>query len=72
MVRTIKEASVKAFHYTSITELRHHVRDWLTAYNFTKQRKSLRFKAPYQAIDEIWKSKPDIFNARPHHPRRKT
>ena len=32
MVRTIKEATVKAFHYASINELRRHVRDWLTAY----------------------------------------
>jgi len=32
MVRTIKEATVKSFHYASINELRRHVRDWLTAY----------------------------------------
>jgi len=35
MVRTIKEATVKSFHYRSIQELRRHVRDWLTASNLT-------------------------------------
>src|SRR3546814_8303929 len=57
MVRTIKEATVKSFHYTSINELRRHVRDWLVAYNFAKQLKALRFKTPYDAIEELWKSK---------------
>ena len=67
MVRTIKEVTVKSFHYTSINELRRHVRDWLVAYNFAKQLKALRFKTPYEAIEELWKSKPDIFNMKPHH-----
>src|SRR3546814_18939652 len=67
MVRTIKEATVKSFRYTSINELRRHVRDWLVAYNFAKQLKALRFKTPYEAIEELWKSKPDIFNMEPHH-----
>ena len=67
MVRTIKEATVKSFHYTSVSELRRHVRDWLTAYNFAKQLKALRFKTPYEAIDELWKSKPEIVNVKSHH-----
>jgi transposase len=67
MVRTIKEATVKSFHYSSVQELRRHVRDWLTAYNFAKQLKALRFKTPYEAIEELWKSKPEIFNVEPHH-----
>ena len=40
MVRTIKEATVKSFHYTSIIELRRHVGDWLIACNFAKQLKA--------------------------------
>ena len=46
---------------------RRHLRDWLVAYNFAKQLKALRFKTPYEAIEELWKSKPDIFNMEPHH-----
>ena len=33
MVRTIKDATVRSFHYASITDLRRHVRDWLLAYD---------------------------------------
>jgi IS30 family transposase len=66
MVRTIKAATVKSFfHYPSIQELRRHVRDWLIAYNFAKQRKALRFRTPYEAIEELWKSKPDVFILKP-------
>src|SRR5215213_5083037 len=51
MVRTIKEATVKSFHYSSVQELRRHVSDWLIAYNFAKQLKALKFRTPYQAIE---------------------
>lgn len=37
MVRTIKDATVRAFHYASIDDLPRHVRDWLLAYNYAKQ-----------------------------------
>lgn len=67
MVRTIKEETIKSFHYASINELRRHVRDWLVAYNFAKQLKALRFRTPYEAVEQIWKAKPDIFNTQPHH-----
>ena len=29
MVRTFREATVRSFHYASLTGLRRHVRDWL-------------------------------------------
>ncbi len=51
MVRTIKEATTKSFHYASIQELRRHVADWLIAYNFAKQLKALKFRTPYEAIE---------------------
>jgi hypothetical protein len=52
MVRTIKEATVRSFHYASITDLRRHVRDLLLAYNYAKQLKALRFKTPFEAIQK--------------------
>ncbi len=67
VVRTIEGATVKSLHYTSINELRRHVRDWLVTYNFASQLKALRFKTPYEAIEQLWKTKPHIFNVRPHH-----
>lgn len=27
---------------------------------------ALRFKTPYETIEELWKSKPDILNMKPH------
>lgn len=39
LLRAMKEATVKSFHYASIIELRRHVRDWLIAYNFARQVK---------------------------------
>ncbi|NLR73433.1 hypothetical protein HGI47_21455 [Novosphingobium sp. ERN07] len=47
--------------------LQRHVRDWLIAYNLAKQLKALWFKTQYEAIEELWKSKPDIFIVKPHH-----
>lgn len=67
MVRTIKEATVKSFHYGSLEELRRHVRDWLIAYNFAKQLKALKFRMPYEAIQELGKSKPEVFVVKPDH-----
>jgi len=67
MVRTIKEATVKSFHYASLTELRRHLRDWLLAYNYAKQLKALRFKTPFEAIRQISDKKPELFNQSPRH-----
>jgi transposase-like protein len=67
MVRTIKEATVRAFHYASIDDLRRHVRDWLLAYNYAKQLKALRFKTPLEAIKAISVQKPELFIRQPSH-----
>jgi hypothetical protein len=47
--------------------LRRHVSNWLIAYNFAKQLKALKFRTPYQAIEELWQSKPDVFIVKPDH-----
>jgi transposase InsO family protein len=67
MVRTIKEATVRSFHYASLTDLRRHIRDWLLAYNYAKQLKALRFKTPFQAIRQIATQKPELFVRQPSH-----
>jgi hypothetical protein len=58
MVRTIKEATVKCFHYISIDKLRRRVRDWLVAYNFATQLRFLRIRTPYEAVEQLWKANP--------------
>ena len=60
-------AAPKSFQHASANELRRHVKNWLTAYNFAKQPKALRFRTPHEVIEGIWKAKPDIFIVQPHH-----
>ena len=67
MVCTIKEATVRSFHYASLIDLRRHVRDWLLAYNYAKQLKALRFKTPFEAIQQIAAQKPELFIRQPNH-----
>jgi len=67
MVRTIKDATTHTFHYGSIDDLRRHVRDWLSAYNFAKQLKALRFRTPFEAIRKLSEEKPDLFIRKPDH-----
>jgi negative regulator of replication initiation len=67
MVRTIKDATVRAFHYASINDLRRHVRDWLLAYNYAKQLKALRFITPLEALKAVSVEKPELFLRPPSH-----
>jgi len=50
MNRTIKEATVRRFHYESHYQLRQHLADFVTAYNFARRLKTLRGLTPYEAI----------------------
>lgn len=34
MNRTIKEATIRSFHYATLGELRAHLKDYLWAYNY--------------------------------------
>lgn len=38
----------------------------MPAYNFAKQFKALKFKSPYEAIEELWKPKPNVFIVQPN------
>lgn len=59
MNRTIKEATVKRFHYESHDQLRTHLADCMSAYNFARRLKTLSVFAPYKYIAKIWTSEPD-------------
>ena len=50
MNRTLKEATVKRFHYQTHDELKAHLAIFLAAYNFAKRLKTLRGLTPYEAI----------------------
>ena len=67
MNRTIKDATVKTYHYDDLQSLKAHVLAFVTAYNFAKHLKALRWRTPYQVICEAWTKDPSIFKINPHH-----
>jgi transposase InsO family protein len=67
MNRTVKEATIKAFHYPDLGALRAHVLAFVTAYNFAKHLKALRWRTPFQAVCDAWKANPSAFKIDPHH-----
>uniref|UniRef100_UPI003A8D3006 IS481 family transposase n=1 Tax=Kordiimonas sp. TaxID=1970157 RepID=UPI003A8D3006 len=67
MNRTIKDATVKRYHYDSHEQLRCHLADFLDAYNFARRLKTLSGLTPYEYICKIWTSEPDRFIVDPIH-----
>ena len=67
MNRTIKDATVRRYHYDSHDQLRGHLKDFLNAYNFARRLKTLGGLTPYEYICKIWTSEPDRFNVNPIH-----
>jgi len=67
MNRTIKDATVKRYHYESHEQLRQHLDDFVAAYNFARRLKTLRGLTPYEAICKAWQTEPARFTSNPHH-----
>jgi transposase InsO family protein len=59
MNRTIKDATVKRYHYDRHAQLRQHLQDFIDAYNFARRLKSLKGLTPYEYICKCWTSQPD-------------
>ena len=67
MNRTIKDATVKRYHYDSHDQLRTHLADFMAAYNYARRLKTLGGLTPYEYICKIWTSEPDRFILDPIH-----
>jgi transposase InsO family protein len=67
MNRTIKEATVKVFHYETRASLSAHGLAFVTAYNFAKHLKALQGRTPFQRICDAWTKAPEPFKINPHH-----
>ena len=65
MNRTIKDATVKRFHYDDHDQLRLHLADFIGAYNFGRRLKTLSGLTPYEYICKIWTTEPDRFTLNP-------
>jgi transposase InsO family protein len=67
MNRTIKEATVKRFHYDDHAQFENHLADFVAPYNFGRRLKTLRGLTPYEYICKIWTSEPERFRLNPIH-----
>ena len=65
MNRTIKDATVRRYHYDGHKQLRAHLADFVAAYNFGRRLKPLRGLPPYEAICKAWAAEPGRFRASP-------
>jgi hypothetical protein len=61
MNRTIKDATVKRYHYDTHDQLRTHLQLFVDAYNHARRLKTLRGLTPYEFVCHIWTKEPDRF-----------
>ena len=61
MNRTLKEATVNRYHYDTHEQLRAHLADFVTAYNFARRLKILKGLSPYEYIRNAWTKEPGRF-----------
>lgn len=67
MNRTLKEATVRRYHYETHGQLESHLAVFLDAYNFARRLKTLRGLTPYEAICKAWVDEPSRFRLDPVH-----
>jgi transposase InsO family protein len=67
MNRTIKEATVKRYHYDSHRQLETHLHDFINAYNYGRRLKTLKGLTPFEYVCKIWISNPEKFTLNPTH-----
>ena len=65
--RTIKDATVKRYHYDSHDQLRAHLALFVDAYNHARRLKTLRGLTPSEFILQAWTKEPDRFRLDPSH-----
>ena len=67
MNRTLKDATVRRFHYDSHGQLREHLATFLDAYNFARRLKTLRGLTPYERVCKAWADEPRRLTDDPTH-----
>jgi len=67
MNRTIKEATVKRYHYDHHEQLERHLNDFIDAYNFGRRLKTHKGLTPYEFIVKAWTNEPERFRLDPTH-----
>jgi transposase InsO family protein len=67
MNRTLKEATVRLYHYETHDTLRVHLKTFLDAYNFAKRLKTLRGLTIFEFISQKGASEPHLFIRHPDY-----
>lgn len=67
MNRTLKEATVKRYHYGTHDQMREHLQNFVNAYNYAKRLKTLKGLTPFEHIVKCWTEKPKAFRLNPTH-----
>ena len=67
MNRTLKEATVRRYHYSTHDQLRIHLKAFLDAYNFARRLKTLKGQTVFEFICEKYDAEPRRFTRRPDH-----
>ncbi len=67
MNRTIKDATVKRYHYDDHAQLERHLALFIDAYNTARRLKTLKGLTPAQFIWREWQTNPDLFHREPCH-----
>jgi transposase InsO family protein len=67
MNRTLKDATVKRYFYETHDQLRSHLTDFVSAYNFARRLKTLKALTPYEVICKAWTKEPARFTVDPIH-----
>ena len=67
MNRTLKDATVRRYHYATNQQLRQHLAAFLDAYNFARRLKTLSGLTPYEHICKAWADQPYRFRYDPAH-----
>ena len=68
MNRTIKDATVKRYHYDTHDHLRReHLSHFVIAYNYARRIKTLNGLTPYEFLCKTWQSEPKRLTLDPLH-----
>ena len=58
MNRTLEEATVKRYHYDTHEQMRRHLTDFVTAYDFARRLKTLKGLTACEFICKRWAAEP--------------
>ena len=67
MNRTLKEATVRRYHYESHNRLTSYLTAFVDAYNFARRLKTLKNLTPFEFITQRWTDQKDRFRHNPTH-----